>query len=93
MTGVSLRPALASDAKFLFALMKAALGPYLVATFGPWDEGAQRQRFFSTLKLEHHQIIEHAGERIGCLDCERLGFVVVGEIETHFLMERAASPR
>jgi GNAT superfamily N-acetyltransferase len=68
---VSLRPALESDAEFLFALTKAALGPHVVATFGPWDETAQREQFFSTLKLALHQVVLLGDERIGCLNAER----------------------
>jgi len=149
VTRPSLRPALASDVEFLFALTRAALGPHVVATFGSWDEAAQRERFFSALKLALHQVVEQCGERIGCLNVERredsfklnrifllpshqgrgigeqlmrqlmreadaarlpirlrvlrvnparrfyerLGFIVTGEIETHFLMERAPSHR
>jgi ribosomal protein S18 acetylase RimI-like enzyme len=149
VTRASLRPALPTDAEFLFALMKAALGPYVIATFGPWNEAAQREKFFSTLKLSLHSIVEQNAERIGCLNVERrentfklnrifllpshqgrgigealmrdlmreadaaqlpirlrvmranparrfyerLGFVVTGEIETHFLMERAPTRR
>jgi ribosomal protein S18 acetylase RimI-like enzyme len=148
---LALRPAHAGDREFLFALMRDALGPHVIATFGPWDEAAQRERFFAALtrSLSLHQIVELGGAPIGCLNVvrsaeqlklnrvlllpshqgrglgsqlmrtllrdadasrlpirlrvlrvnparrlyERLGFVVTGEIETHFLMERAARAR
>ncbi|HEU4430227.1 MAG TPA: GNAT family N-acetyltransferase [Myxococcota bacterium] len=144
MTEVVLRPARDADAEFSFALMKAALAPYVVETFGPWDEEARRARFFTSLALDRHPIVEHRGERVGCLKVardremlrlnrvfllpshqgkgigsrlvlgliheadsaqlpihlrvlrvnparrlyERLGFEIVGETETHFLMQR-----
>ena len=145
MIPVALRPARESDREFLFALLQGALGPHIVKTFGPWREAEQREHFFASLKLALHQIVELAGEPIGCLNVarsaeqlklnrvfllpshqgrgigsqlvqalaaeadasgvpvrlrvfkvnparhlyERLGFRVTGEIETHFLMERA----
>jgi GNAT superfamily N-acetyltransferase len=148
---LALRPALEGDRELLFALMKDALGPYVVATFGPWDEATQRERFFEALTrtLALHEIIELGGSPIGFLNVvrsaeqlklnricllpshqgrglgtqlmhalmreadaarlpirlrvlrvnparrlyARLGFVVSGEIETHFLMERAPCAR
>jgi len=68
---IALRPAHADDAEFLFALMKVSLGPYVIETFGPWDDSAQRTRFFASLVLERHQIVEHNGECIGCLSVAR----------------------
>jgi len=71
MTPVAQRPARTSDGEFLFALMEAALGPHWVATLGPWEETAQRERSFATLKLARHEIIEVAGEAVGCIALER----------------------
>jgi len=151
MSEIALRPAREGDRELLFALMKDALGPYVIATHGPWDEPAQRERFFEALTrtLSLHQIIELGGAPIGCLNVvrsaeqlklnrvfllpshqgrglgsqlmrglmreadasrlpirlrvlrvnparrlyQRLGFVVSGETETHYLMERAARAR
>ena len=39
---VQLRPAEEADDDFLFALHRAALGPVIEATWGPWDDAAQR---------------------------------------------------
>lgn len=145
MIPIALRPARESDREFLFALLRDALGPHIVRAFGAWREAEQRERFFASLKLALHQIVELAGEPVGCLSVtrsaeqlklnrvfllpshqgrgigsqlirtlaadadasgvpvrlrvfklnparrlyERLGFRITGEIETHFLMERA----
>ena len=70
MSALALRPARADDAEFLFELWKAALGPYVVQTFGPWDEAARRSQFFATQKLEPHQVVELGPERIGWLHLE-----------------------
>ena len=70
---LGLRPAQAGDREFLFALRKAALGPYVVATYGPWDEAAQRAAFFARLErtLATHEIVERFGAPIGCLSVVR----------------------
>lgn len=75
MTGsrsITLRPATQDDAEFLFALLRAALGPYVEETYGPWDEDDQRARFFASDPTGTHEIVEADGRRIGCLDVRRL---------------------
>lgn len=41
----TLRPATGHDRSFLFALKKATMLDYIVATFGPWDDRVERRRF------------------------------------------------
>jgi GNAT superfamily N-acetyltransferase len=68
---VALRDGRADDLEFLFALFKVSLGPYVEQTYGPWQEDAQRQRFFQLTNPAAHQIVECGGEPIGCLNVER----------------------
>ena len=145
----TLRPARDYDLEFIYQVLRLALGPYIEQTWGEWDEPEQRRRFEQVTRVEDHQIIELAGEAIGCLCAlnrpdelrlvrlfllpgsqrrgigtniittllnsakqrgvpvrlrvlkvnparrlyERLGFVVSGESETHFMMEAGACPR
>ena len=81
---ISLRPATQEDVEFLFSLLKAALGPYVEQTYGPWSEDEQRARFFEFKKLDAHQIVELGGHPVGCLHVEW----VPGEVKLHrvFLM-------
>lgn len=64
---LTLRTARDEDLGFLFELLKAALGPYVEATFGAWKEEEQRARFFATTVPEAHQVVELDGRPIGCL--------------------------
>ena len=70
---LGLRPARESDRELLFGVMKAALGPHLIATHGAWDEAAQRESFFARLErtLGEHEILELESEAIGCLHVVR----------------------
>lgn len=70
MTDYALRRATADDSSTLYALHRAALGPYIEAIYGPWDEAAQadfHRRWFSP---ERVLIIEKAGLLIGVVDYE-----------------------
>lgn len=142
---ITLRIARSEDLEFLFSLLKAALGPYIERTYGAWHEAEQHERFITGTRPETHEVVELAGEAVGCLAVEwlpdqvklnrvfllpgvqgrgigtqlvrqvlaqarashlpvrlrvfkvnpaqrlwqRLGFIVVGETETHWLMEHA----
>lgn len=68
---VTRRVAGPSDLEFLFALLEAALGPYVEQTYGPWQEEDQRARFFGSTRPETHEIVELEGRPIGCLKIER----------------------
>ena len=71
MGEITLRDGTREDLEFLFALLKASLGPYVVKTYGPWAEDEERSRFFGSTQAESHQIVERAGEPIGCLKVVR----------------------
>ena len=142
----TLRSARPDDVEFLFSLLKAALGPYIEQAYGAWHEEEQHRRFIADLRLQNYQVVEIAGQPVGCLAVEwlpdqvkldrvfllpgfqgrgigsrlvgqvlaearaarlpvrlrvmkvnpaqrlwrRLGFGVVGETETHWLMEHTA---
>ena len=150
MNELSRRGAAESDRDFLYELIKQALGPSIVATYGPWDDDWQRDNFAKTTRASAHEIIELDGVPVGCLLVERqsdsiglkrilllpeyqgrglgrglvsqllaqaresglpvrlrvfrvnhrarqfyegLGFLEVGETETHHLMEYSGLPR
>jgi GNAT superfamily N-acetyltransferase len=64
---ISRRPATAGDLEFLYRLTRESLGPWVIQTFGPWDDAAQRERFFRETLVETHEVVERDGEPIGCL--------------------------
>jgi ribosomal protein S18 acetylase RimI-like enzyme len=61
------RSAVDADIPLLWDILKRALGPHIVTTFGVFDEAAQRQRFDEVTRVEHHTIVEVAGEPAGCV--------------------------
>ena len=61
------RPGTDADVEFLYELLRDALGPYVVATYGPWDEEEQRARFLRDPRPDEQRIVEREGEPIGCL--------------------------
>ena len=52
----SLRPATQADYDFIYQVKKAALGPYVAATWG-WDESFQRDYFAREFDPAEHQVI------------------------------------
>ena len=66
VTGIAwtLRPATADDRDFIVELTRAAMGPYLEATFG-WDEAAQAVYFDEGFDPSGGQIIEVEGVDVG----------------------------
>lgn len=72
VAGITLRDAAADDVEFLFSLLRASLGPYVVQTFGPWDDAEQRTRFLETTDPATHRIVEQDGRPVGCLAVRRL---------------------
>jgi ribosomal protein S18 acetylase RimI-like enzyme len=77
---IARRPGRESDRAFLHALHRRALGPWIEATYGPWDEDWQREHFRRTTRPEAHEILEHDGEPIGC--------VLVSDRGSHLELER-----
>jgi ribosomal protein S18 acetylase RimI-like enzyme len=61
-----LRPAGRVDRAFLYELHRAAIGSYVAAVWG-WDEPDQRRRFARWLRSGGTDLVEVAGERVGCL--------------------------
>lgn len=68
---LQLRTATQGDMELLFALLREALGPYVVQTFGAWNDEAERERFFAKTDPATHQIVELEGQAIGCLCVRR----------------------
>lgn len=64
---IARRPATAADLEFLYRLTRESLGPYVVQTYGPWNDAERRERFFRETKVETHEIVELDGEPVGCL--------------------------
>jgi hypothetical protein len=64
---IARRPATRADLEFLYRLMRESLGPYVVETYGPWDEAAQCERFLRETLVETHEVVELDGEPVGCL--------------------------
>lgn len=69
---ITLRVAQAEDLEFLFSLLKVAFGPYVEQTYGAWHEAEQHARFISGTRPETHQVVELAGQPVGCLAVEWL---------------------
>jgi GNAT superfamily N-acetyltransferase len=69
---ITLRLATAGDLEFLFSLLRASLGPYVVQTFGPWDDAEQRARFLAATDPATHRVVELDGRPVGCLAVRRL---------------------
>jgi len=63
---ITLRPATADDAGWLWQLHVATLKEYVAQTWG-WDEAVQRLRFDDSYDPPGTQIVEHDGQPIGCL--------------------------
>jgi GNAT superfamily N-acetyltransferase len=72
MSSVTRRPATDADLPFLFALRREALGPYVVETYGAWDEVAEKRRFDEITHIADQTIIEVDGTPIGHLCLKHL---------------------
>lgn len=70
-TEPTLRVSTQHDTEFLYDLLKASLGPYIIQVYGPWNEEEQRGRFFDATTPGTHQIVELGGASIGCLKVQR----------------------
>jgi len=65
-----LRPATDDDYEFVFALQERTMRVYVEETFGPWDDGWQRQFFAVNWRAGDSHIIEVDGEPAGRLQLE-----------------------
>lgn len=84
---VALRPATRDDVEFLFTTLRAAIGSYVEATWGGWDDAYQRELFVGTIDLATHQVIEVEGRAVGCLSVEE--FIDRVALNRIFLMPEA----
>jgi ribosomal protein S18 acetylase RimI-like enzyme len=66
----ALRTATADDFEFLYALKRAAYRDHAAATYGPWDEQWQRDRFASRFDPAAVQIVVADGRDVGALAVE-----------------------
>jgi ribosomal protein S18 acetylase RimI-like enzyme len=75
-----IRPA---DHEPLYLLHRAALGSYVEAIYGAWDDEVQRQFHARWLAATSGQVIEIAHELVGVIDVETIGDndVNIGRIE------------
>ena len=64
---LSRRPAQARDEVFLYALHRAAMQQYIIATWGPWDEMAQREQFRQCFRPDEMDIIQVDGQDAGVI--------------------------
>ena len=92
------RPAMESDSRFLYELHKAALGPYVEATWG-WDEEFQRRWFDERFDPPANEVILVDDAPVGCLrvtdrpDCVFLDYIALTPerqrqgLGTHLLRE------
>ena len=63
---VTVRPADAADAEFVYRLTEACMRAYAVATWGRWNEDATRASF----RPATHRVIQADGQDIGCVALE-----------------------
>jgi len=64
---LSLRPAVPDDLESVFVVTKAAMGPYVKATWGTWDDAVQRDRVAETFSVCTHQLIYIGNDLAGVL--------------------------
>ena len=77
-----LRLATEADREFLFGLHRDALGEYVDAVWGWWDEDVQRDFFDRRWDDPPMQVIEVDGERVGTMSVvERPDELVLSNIE------------
>lgn len=64
----TVRDAVAEDSDLIYAIKTEALKEYAEATWGPWDEAWQRQRFDANFGYQRFQIVVVEEEPIGFLE-------------------------
>lgn len=63
----ALRQAAPDDLESVFAVTKAAMGRYVEATWGAWDDAIQRDRVAETFDVSTHQLIYVGDDLAGVL--------------------------
>jgi GNAT superfamily N-acetyltransferase len=69
---ITIRVSTSNDLEFLYNLLKVALGPHVERVYGPWNDEVERAKFFESTQPGSHQIVERAGDPIGCLKIRRM---------------------
>jgi GNAT superfamily N-acetyltransferase len=64
---LTLRPAVPDDLEAVFTVTKAAMGSYVAATWGTWDDAVQRDRVAETFSVCTHQLIYIGNDLAGVL--------------------------
>jgi GNAT superfamily N-acetyltransferase len=67
----TLEPAVPEDLETVFAVTKAAMGTYVEATWGSWDDAVQRNRIAETFSVRTHQLVYIGSDLAGVLAVER----------------------
>jgi ribosomal protein S18 acetylase RimI-like enzyme len=68
VTGYVVRAASSDDSAALYVLHRAAMGPYIEALYGPWDERVQTAFHAAWFDAARVSVIERRGSLIGVLD-------------------------
>lgn len=63
---IRLRPATADDLAFIARVHRASMRPHVERVYGAWDDAEQRARLEASTDPATHEIVELAGEPIGC---------------------------
>lgn len=69
----SLRPPRAEEYEQLYALHRAAMGDYIVRTWGPWDDAQQRGYLDDRYAKGNMLVVEVEGEIAGIFEHEKRG--------------------
>ena len=69
---ITQRAASDADLDLIYQIVRDALGPYVVQTWGAWDDAAQRKRFDEVTRAQDHSILELDGQPIGCVCCREM---------------------
>jgi ribosomal protein S18 acetylase RimI-like enzyme len=86
---LTFRPAAADDLEYLYDLYRAAMMPYLVDAFGPWDEAHEREEFRRCFNLAEVRVIRWDGQDAGALRVqERAEELFIASIEVHPSFQR-----
>ena len=64
------RPARREDLEFAFAALRDAMGEYVAAAFGAWDDALQYELFERSFDLHTHRVLQSCGDDVGILAVE-----------------------
>lgn len=81
------RSAADADLEFLYQLYKAAMMPYLVDAFGPWEEDRQRVEYRRCFNPAEVRVIQWDGADVGAVHVQERAeelFIAAIEVLPHF---------